>query len=253
MSHVPIRAPKLADMIATELERLILEGHFAAGAQLPPERELAKQFDVSRPSLREAILKLEAKGLLSRKQGGGTFVTHTLWPDFSQPLATLMATYPEAPFDLLESRHALESVSAYYAALRGTEEDFEHIQHAQQAIENAQKKGQQEQEASAVVRYLNAVVEATHNVVLLHVVRALSPLLEQNILQNFGLLYRRVEVIEKVSEHRAMVVDAILSRQPEKARDAAHAHLAYLEETLLQLSREELRRERALRRIATTR
>ncbi len=43
------------------------------GEQLP-ERELAKQFEVSRPSLREAIQKLEAKGLVIRKQGGGTFV-----------------------------------------------------------------------------------------------------------------------------------------------------------------------------------
>ncbi|MDI4740320.1 GntR family transcriptional regulator, partial [Salmonella enterica subsp. enterica serovar Kentucky] len=41
---------------------------------IPPERELAKQFDVSRPSLREAIQRLEAKGLLLRRQGGGTFV-----------------------------------------------------------------------------------------------------------------------------------------------------------------------------------
>ena len=61
-------------MILSQLEQMITEGSLSAGEKLPPERELAAKFDVSRPSLREAIQKLEAKGLVVRKQGGGTFV-----------------------------------------------------------------------------------------------------------------------------------------------------------------------------------
>lgn len=99
------------------------------------------------------------------------------------------------------------------------------------------------------MQYLVAVTEAAHNVVLLHIVRSLAPLLEQNVLQNFELLYRRKDVVEKVSTHRAGIVEAIVSGEPEKARQASHAHLAYIEETLLDLRREESRRERSLRRI----
>ena len=57
----PVKQAKLSDVIQSQLEAMILEGSLIAGQKLPPERELAIQFDVSRPSLREAIQKLEAK------------------------------------------------------------------------------------------------------------------------------------------------------------------------------------------------
>ena len=64
-----VKPTKLSDVILARLESMILEGSVSPGEKLPPERELALQFDVSRPSLREAIQKLEAKGLVTRKQG----------------------------------------------------------------------------------------------------------------------------------------------------------------------------------------
>ncbi|ODP95650.1 transcriptional regulator PdhR [Salinivibrio sp. SS3] len=249
MAYQRIRQPKLSDVIEKELEGLILEGTLSPGQKLPPERELATQFDVSRPSVREAIQRLEVKKLLTRKQGGGTFVSERLWQRFSEPLLELLADHPETQLDLLESRHALEGISSYFAALRGTEEDFSRIEDCHDAIRQAQQSGDLEAEASAVMQYLVAVTEAAHNVVLLHIMRSLAPLLEQNILQNFELLYRRQETVENVSRHRAEIVDAITAGEPEKARQASHAHLAYIEETLLDLGREESRRERSLRRI----
>lgn len=249
MAYQRIRQPKLSDVIENELERLILEGTYAAGQQLPPERELAKQFDVSRPSVREAIQRLEAKKLLTRRQGGGTFVATTLWQSFSDPLLDLLSNHKETQLDLLESRHALEGISAYFAALRGTEEDFTRIRHCQEQVRIAGEEHDLPGEAAAVMESLIAITEASHNVVLLHIVRSLAPLLEQNVLQNLKLLNRRSEVVEKVSKHRANIVEAIVAGQPEKARKQCHSHLAYIEETLLELGREESRRERSLRRI----
>ncbi|USD64850.1 pyruvate dehydrogenase complex transcriptional repressor PdhR [Vibrio sp. SCSIO 43136] len=249
MAYQRIRQPKLSDVIEQELERLILEGTLSPGQQLPPERELAKQFDVSRPSIREAIQRLEAKRLLTRKQGGGTFVSESLWKSFSDPLLDLLSTHSETQLDLLEARHALEGLSAYFAALRGTDEDFERIQQCLEQIDDAQAQSNVENEAAAVMALLIALTEAAHNVVLLHIVRSLSPLLEQNVLQNLKLLHRRSDVVEKVSKHRANIVTAIISGQPEEAREMSQSHLAYIEETLLDLTREESRRERSLRRI----
>ena len=69
---------------------------------------------MSRPSLREAIQKLEAKGLLTRRQGGGTFVKNQ--PEESSLIPfDLISKRPESQFDLLEFRHALEGIAAYYA------------------------------------------------------------------------------------------------------------------------------------------
>ena len=81
MNTLKIKPAKLSDRIVEQLEHMLLEGTFAPGQKLPTERELAEQFDVSRPSLREALQKMEAKGLVSRKQGGGTYVCDNLVGD----------------------------------------------------------------------------------------------------------------------------------------------------------------------------
>lgn len=249
MAYSKIRQPKLSDAIEQQLESLIMEGTLRPGEKLLPERELAKQFDVSRPSLREAIQRLEAKGLLLRRQGGGTFVQTTLWQSLSDPLVELLAGHPESQFDLLETRHALEGIAAYYAALRGNDEDLERIRQCHVQIQTAQDSGDLDAEADAVMQYQIAVTEAAHNVVLLHLLRSMGPMLEQNVRQNFELLYSRREMLAKVSGHRASIFEAIVAREPEKAREASHRHLAFIEEILLDRSREQSRRERSLRRL----
>ena len=121
---------KLSDVITEQLESMILDGTLLAGQKLPPERELALEFDVSRPSLREAIGNLQARGLVERKQGGGTFVNRNLNAAMKDPLMDLVSQRPETQFDLLEFRHALEGMAAYYAALRGQPEDYEALKQA---------------------------------------------------------------------------------------------------------------------------
>lgn len=249
MAYSKIRQPKLSDVIEQQLEFLILEGTLRPGEKLPPERELARQFDVSRPSLREAIQRLEAKGLLLRRQGGGTFVQSSLWQSLSDPLIELLSDHPESQFDLLETRHALEGIAAYYAALRGTDDDIKRISDCHIAIQQAQESGDLDAEADAVIQYQIAVTEAAHNVVLLHLLRCMGPMLEKNVRQNFELLYARREILAQVSSHRASIFAAIMARLPEQAREASHRHLAFIEEILLDRSREESRRERSLRRL----
>jgi len=249
MVYQRIRHPKLADAIVSELENLILEGSLTPGQKLPPERELAKQFDVSRPSLREAIQKLEAKGLLTRRQGGGTFVTESLLQSFEDPLQQLLSSHDEAQFDLLEFRHALEGISAYYAALRGTEADFQRLRECDRQIVQAHAQGDSRLEARAVMQLNILISEASHNVVLLHLVRGLSRLLEDNVLHNFELLYRHEEVGAQITRHRQQMINAILAGKPEQARDASYTHLAFIEETLLQSRQEDDRAQRAKRRM----
>ncbi|QLK87761.1 pyruvate dehydrogenase complex transcriptional repressor PdhR [Arsenophonus endosymbiont of Aphis craccivora] len=244
MVYSKIRQPKLSDVIEHRLEHLILEGILRPGEKLLPELELAKQFDVSRPSLREAIQRLEAKGFLLRRQGGGTFVQTNLWQSFSDPLTQLLSGHMESQFDLLETLHALEGIAAYYAALRGTDEDLSRIKISHLQIQDIEERGDVNAEVEAVLQYQLVVTEAAHNVVLLHILRCMVPLLEQNIRQNFECLYTRQEMHAAVSKHRTQIFEAIIAREPEKAQEASHRHLAFIEEILLDISR-----ERSLRRI----
>lgn len=99
------------------------------------------------------------------------------------------------------------------------------------------------------MQYQITVTEATHNVGLLHLLRCMGPMLEQNVRKNFELLDSRREMLATVRSHRAGIFEAIVAREPQMAREASHRHLAFIEEFLLNLSREHTRPERSLRRL----
>ena len=249
MTYRKIRQPKLSDAIVDALETMILEGTLRPSEKLPSERDLAKQFEVSRPSVREAIQVLEAKGLLNRRQGGGTYVQEQLWQSLSDPVLELIAQDPESQYDLLEFRHATEGMLAFYAAIRGTATDFERLRTCQQDIAAAQLEHCIEQEADAIVELYKVIAEASHNVAMLHLVLSMSELIRQNIVQNLTLLYRHERNVEMSNKHRGALIEAIISRDSEQARNASNAHLAFIEDVLLSVRQEDSRVQRALRRI----
>ena len=244
-----IQSRKLSDVITEQLESMIIEGRLLAGQQLPPERELAGKFAVSRPSLREAIQNLEAKGLLYRKQGGGTFVKRNLTAIVTNPLMDLIANRPETQFDLLEFRHALEGMAAYYAALRGQPEDYAELNRKLALISELPHDSDKDSEAQALVDFYFAMAQAAHNMVLMHIMRSLQSMLLDNIRGNLVMLDKHSEVGEKIHQQRKKIVAAILARDPVIARQASNEHLAFIEETLLDINRQDSKIQRALRRI----
>lgn len=242
-----IRPQKLSDVIVQQLEELLLKGQFLAGEKLPSERELAERFAVSRPSLREAIQKLEAKGLVSRKQGGGTYVQEKLSPLMTDPLLNLISQHSESQFDLLEFRHALEGMAAYYAALRSTEADKVSVQQAFAKVTDCEED--LKAQSHALVEFYVAMCEAAKNIVLMQVIRSLRGLLEENIHRNLSVLKKDLKAASKINQQREQIVDAILNSDPELARRASNEHLAFIEETLLNINRQDSGMQRAIRRI----
>lgn len=240
---------KLSDVITEQLESMILDGSLLAGQQLPPERELALQFDVSRPSLREAIGNLQARGLVERKQGGGTFVNPNLNAAMTDPLLALVSTRPETQFDLLEFRHALEGMAAYYAALRGQPEDYQALQDALDKLPVPGAGESMRELAEAVSEFYMIMARASHNMVLLHVMSTMRAMLIDNIERNFVMLAQHADVHNEITRQRREIVAAIASRDPELARQACNAHLALIEKTLLAINQRDSRVQRALRRL----
>jgi GntR family transcriptional repressor for pyruvate dehydrogenase complex len=230
-----------------QLESMILDGRLLPGQKLLSERTLAEQFAVSRPSVREAIQKLENKNLVERKQGGGTFVKPRLNELITDPLLLLLSEKPEMQFDLLEFRHALEGMAAYYAALRGQPEDYQALESALDALpDDSTDKSQQ---AIALVNFYLTMANAAHNMVLQHVMRSLQSMLQDNIQRNLEVLAKHADAAQNINRQRRSIVQAILAGDPEQARKASNEHLAYIEETLLNINRQDMRMQRALRRI----
>ncbi|UAA38070.1 GntR family transcriptional regulator [Paraneptunicella aestuarii] len=247
-----IQTKKLAEVIAEQLESMLIDGQLLPGQRLPSERELAAQFAVSRPSLREAILTLVSKGLLYRKQGGGTYVAEQLTPQVTDPLMQLVAARPEGQFDLLEFRHALEGMAAYYAALRGSEDDCNALKSAFKRVQNEVATGAISDLAKELADFYLCMAKGSHNMVLSHVMGNLMSLLKENIEANLKMLQVRPDACEKIHKQREVIVSAIVAGNPEKARHASNEHLAFIEQTLLEINRQDSRMQRALRRIEIT-
>ena len=244
-----IHTKKLAEVIAEKLEAMLVDGELLPGQKLPSERDLAAQFEVSRPSLREALLTLVSKGLLYRKQGGGTYVAEQQTPQVGDPLMQLVANSPEGQFDLLEFRHALEGMAAYYAALRGTPEDSEALQTALANVEKQIEAGCLTGQSEALAEFYLCMAKCSHNMVLSHFMGNLSPLLKDNIEANLRVLQVNAEACISIQKQREGIVSAVIAGNPEQARKASNEHLAFIEQTLLEINRQDSRMQRALRRI----
>lgn len=248
-TSVSLRYPKLADAIVDQLQQMIAEGCWGPGERLPSERELAVTFDVSRPSIREAIRILEVKGLVDRKQGEGTFVRAAVWQELSNPLFELINSYDESELDLLEFRHALEGICAFYAATRRTEADIAEISDKLANIEHQHQTNVSiDEETQAVLDFTLKLVEASHNVVFLQVVKCWLPLLQQNVHNNFIQLQGHNDIKLNITEKRRQLLEAIQARQPEQARQISHEHLAIIEAALFKHKQQTSRIDRALRR-----
>lgn len=252
MNFGPLRQRRLSDDIVARLEAMILEGTLKAGERLPAERVLAEQFGVSRPSLREAIQKLAAKGLLSSRQGGGTYVCESLGSTFSDPLMHLLENNVDAQRDLLEFRHTLEGSCAYYAALRATDMDRQRLGEAFERLQDCYGRAGEvtrAEEGAADASFHLAIAEASHNAVLLHTIRGLFDLLKRNVVTNIGGMYAlRGETRGMLNAQHRALFEAIMEGRAEDARALSNQHIDYVQEVLADVVQQEAREQRAQRR-----
>lgn len=252
MNAAQLQPRRLADEIVERIELLILEGTFKPGERLPGERALAEEFGVSRPSLREALQKLVARGVLSVRHGGGTFVSQALGSTFRDPLLDLLEKNPESQRDLLEFRHTLEGACAYYAAQRATEPDRVRLTAAFERLVDCHTRAgkvDRAQEAAADSHFHLAIAEASHNAVLLHTIRSVFSLLEHAMLVNIGGLYPQGSAVrDALMEQHRELYRAIMEGRADDARQLSGAHLHYVRDVLADAREEAERTERAQRR-----
>ena len=246
-----VQVPRISDAVASTLERRILEGSLKAGDRLPPERELAIELGVSRPSLREAIQKLASKGMVQSKQGGGTYVTDALESSFFDPWQEMMGSYPNLREDMLEFRRMLEGQAAEWAAERATDADLQRLDQTFQALQASFQGDDTARRSDAGIAFHQAVGDAAHNVLLGHLSAALLRLMHDNIRLNLGELKTVPAASSLLMRQHAAIHTAIAERKPQAARSAAETHIDFVRETLAQTLRSVARRETAERRLNT--
>lgn len=244
-----VKTPSAAEAAAQRLEALILEGSLAPGDALLPERELALRLNVSRPTLRQGVKMLEDRGLLVAQPNGGRAVAE-LGGEIANPLIALLSAHAEVVDDYLEFRAATEKLAARLAASRATAVDRERLSHCMAAIDAAHEKRDPLAEADADVDLHIAVYEASHNLVLLHIMRAVSGLLRRGVIENREKLFARPETRDAFrAQHRA-IYEAVTAGDEDAAAAAAESHIHYTHRALKEITAAEARLEISLRRIS---
>ncbi|WP_269715471.1 FadR/GntR family transcriptional regulator [Caulobacter sp. NIBR2454] len=210
---------RIADAIAEAIE----SGAYKVGDRLPTERELAEQFGVSRPTLREAMIALEMLGMVEARHGLGIYVTGG-----SRPMTTSW-DFEIGAFELIEARRLFEGEAAALAATTIDDEDLAELERLLALMTSQEEiKGE---DADRDFHLL--IARATGNGAIAATVENLWELRNRSPLaRNILVRARGLGLEPRANEHRR-VLDALRARDPVAARQAMRDHLERVIEHLL--------------------
>jgi GntR family transcriptional repressor for pyruvate dehydrogenase complex len=225
VSFQPNRVRRPREQVEEQLREAILSGAFKQGEKLPTETALAREFSVSRTTLREALRSLAASGLISKVPGvaGGSFVRSVdhrgLESVLGESLSNVLRLGSVTRDELQQMRQLLELPAAALAAEHRDEEDLERFE---QVLDREERAGAEDPAMADVdISFHSAVAEASGNRVLASVVAALHRAMRPGAQPGAAR--------ETAAQHRA-VVDAIRAGDPAAAATAMAIHLDYVRE-----------------------
>jgi GntR family transcriptional regulator, hexuronate regulon transcriptional repressor len=216
------------DRLYQDLARGLLEelasGKYPIGARLPAERELAVTYNVSRPTVREAMIALEVQGLVEVKVGSGAYVRRL-------PGKEDIPGFNVTAFELTEARLIFEGEAAALAAVQITDEEVTEIAGLVEAIaqENLQPNGAERADRD----FHLAIARATRNTAIYNAIEHLWDL--RSTSPEAALLHEKARTanIKPVVDEHTAVLTALRDRDPGAARAAMRAHLSQVIDSLL--------------------
>ncbi len=228
MNFKPIRPKKISTQIAEQIRTSLLSGEFNPGEKLPPERELAEMFGVSRPSVREALNVLAAAGLVESYQGGGTVVKSLVETTSANPLSELIRVESERALDVIEVRKGMEAWTSFYAAQRALPEDLRRLEGIVTKMEGNLKGLKPSEDLDA--NFHIVIARSTHNVVWLHMMQGIFDAMKEFQRSVWRAVYLTEEDHWTLFQHHRAIFDAIRRKDPEGAREAMLVHLTFAEQ-----------------------
>ncbi len=221
MSPLPSESRRLYRQIAEQIAQLVFSGDYPVGSRLPSERDLAELLKVSRPTVREALIALEVEGAVEVKVGSG--VTVLALPASSNAATHTAPLNAPGPFDVIRARLVIESECAALAATQASEL---HLSRMHQAVKDMRAYDSHSAAGMAAdQRFHLCIAEASGNSALLMVVQQLWE-------QRTGALYMRLEshfvgqsIWSQVQGEHELLLDAVVSRDPQAARSAMTLHM----------------------------
>ena len=220
----PQRQKRISDQITERLQHLVLSDNLRPGDRLPPERQLADMFGVSRNSVREAIKSLEQRGILVSRPGAGTFIVDTSQADLASALGEIFARERHRLDDIFELRLLLEPQITYLAAQRITAEELENLHKIMSDYVRALRAYQPVQGIDQ--SFHDAIAAATGNQSVILFMEKMHDLMHES---RDEALQSPVRSERSLQDHLT-ILDALGVHDAERAREAMKGHLEHTRE-----------------------
>jgi GntR family transcriptional repressor for pyruvate dehydrogenase complex len=222
--YEPVRTTRLFAQVAQQIEQQILQGELLAGDQLPSERDLSEQFQVSRTVIREAIKALAQKGLIEIQSGRGTFVINEISLAVRNSLHLMIKLGGQGRIlDLMQVREIFEPEIAALAASRM---DQQLLKRMQNCIDIMDETLDPDTWTDADLDFHMALADATGNLLIPQIINAIVDLLREQRLR-IGLSQGGPE---RGQNHHKRILKAVAKNDPEAARQAMRDHLLQVRE-----------------------
>ena len=233
MEFKEITPIRLYESVIEQIMDLIRNRELKPGDKLPPEREFAEKFSISRGSLREAFRVLESRGLIKSKPGGGRFIREIKKDAFIDTENVILDLEKSSILELLEAREIFEVKVVEFAAERATAEDVKVIEELFSRVseeEGIEDRDTEDEEKTELDREFHlAIARASHNFVFINIMRLHLDLLKDIREKTWQIPGRREEQQE---EHRA-IFQAIKEHNSKKAAKTMLNHLNNIREVVV--------------------
>lgn len=223
---------RLYHSVAERLKGLINEGSYPPGSRLPGERELAEQFNVSRVTIREAEIALQALGYVSIKTGSGVYVLDPT-ENGNQGLPRISA------FELTEARLMFESEAAALAARQISDETLERLEVLLEAMSNGDSQ-EEDEPLDADREFHLTIAAASGNAAVKYTVETLWKIRSElpEVRKAHAAICAVEDAAERHNEH-ARVLVALRKRDPQAARQAMQEHFRSLLQAMIDVTEEQ--------------
>lgn len=222
-----IKEGSLSWQLSKRLQKQILFGDVPPGHKLTSQRQLAKEYGVSRATVREAVQDLELRGFAESFHGSGTLCCNLLDPHFDMPTEGL-GDRLDFQIQVMELRAALEGEAAYFAALRATDEQLAKIEREYNAMLVRSSGTTTLAKAKADLRFHMMIAEASHNLLVMSFSQIFY---NRNFNAIYGVLDRTFKKFGRypdgISAQHTQIYQALMNRDAQLARKVAIEHIEY--------------------------
>lgn len=216
----------LSETIAFDIRNKILDRTYPPLSRLPNEYELAEQYDVCRYTIREAIKKLVAIGLVTVSQGKGTFVNDMAVSNYFEPIIERLVLIDRDAKEIFEARISIEVKTAELAAQHASEAEINEMRALTQKMTKALEKNDMKQYDKLDLKFHETIAVASRNRILVDILRILYDMISYALTQVAG----NQNKYQVSNEGHMRIVEAIVKRNSDLAAKEMYQHLNYCQQ-----------------------